>query len=169
MRRSLRKPHPYRVATVVLGSRCVSHYRQSGQARAPRRPQHTDRGDRVVDHRPLGSRHPSRLPHDGAVAVARMAHRVVRRSWRTSYCGGESGDGRCVAHRTPVSACCHARIECHGPSLAACERLGLANRATVSIDTSADMACQYLLALSPRERLRKAGGSLDISGLPDDL
>jgi DDE superfamily endonuclease len=34
---------------------------------------------------------------------------------------------------------------------------GLANRATVSIDTSADMACQYLLALRPRERLRKAG------------
>jgi len=34
---------------------------------------------------------------------------------------------------------------------------GLANRTTVSIDTSADMACQYLLALSPRERLRKAG------------
>jgi DDE superfamily endonuclease len=34
---------------------------------------------------------------------------------------------------------------------------GLANRATVSIDTSADMACQYLLALSPRERLSKAG------------
>jgi hypothetical protein len=34
---------------------------------------------------------------------------------------------------------------------------GLANRATVSIATSADMACQYLLALSPRERLSKAG------------
>jgi hypothetical protein len=34
---------------------------------------------------------------------------------------------------------------------------GLANRPTVSIDTSADRACQYLLALSPRERLRKAG------------
>jgi hypothetical protein len=34
---------------------------------------------------------------------------------------------------------------------------GLAARATVSIDTSADMACQYLLDLSPRERLRKAG------------
>ena len=34
---------------------------------------------------------------------------------------------------------------------------GLADRATVSIDTSADLACQYLLALSPRERLRKAG------------
>ena len=34
---------------------------------------------------------------------------------------------------------------------------GLANRAAVSIDTSADMACQYLLALSPHERLRKAG------------
>jgi hypothetical protein len=34
---------------------------------------------------------------------------------------------------------------------------GLAKRATVSIETSADMACQYLLALSPRERLRKAG------------
>jgi hypothetical protein len=34
---------------------------------------------------------------------------------------------------------------------------GLANRAAVSIDTSADIACQYLLDLSPRERLRKAG------------
>jgi hypothetical protein len=34
---------------------------------------------------------------------------------------------------------------------------GLANRATVSIDTSADAACQYLLGLSPHERLRKAG------------
>ena len=34
---------------------------------------------------------------------------------------------------------------------------GLANRTTVSIDTSADRACQYLLDLSPRERLRKAG------------
>ena len=34
---------------------------------------------------------------------------------------------------------------------------GLANRATVAIDTSADMACQYLLALSLCERLRKAG------------
>ena len=37
------------------------------------------------------------------------------------------------------------------------KRQGLAHRATVSIDTSADMACQYLLALSSRERLRKAG------------
>jgi hypothetical protein len=34
---------------------------------------------------------------------------------------------------------------------------GLANRATVSIDTSADVAWHYLLDLSPRERLRKAG------------
>ena len=33
----------------------------------------------------------------------------------------------------------------------------LADRATVSIDTSADIACQYLLELSRRERLRKAG------------
>jgi hypothetical protein len=34
---------------------------------------------------------------------------------------------------------------------------GLADRAPVSIDTSAEMACQSLLDLSPRERLRKAG------------
>jgi len=34
---------------------------------------------------------------------------------------------------------------------------GLANRTTVSIDTSAEIACQYLLDLSPRERVRKAG------------
>jgi hypothetical protein len=34
---------------------------------------------------------------------------------------------------------------------------GLAARVTVSIGTSADRAGQYLLELSPRERLRKAG------------
>lgn len=34
---------------------------------------------------------------------------------------------------------------------------GVSNRATVSIDTSAQAACQYLLDLSPRERLQKAG------------
>jgi transposase len=34
---------------------------------------------------------------------------------------------------------------------------GLANRATHSIDASADRACQYLLAMNPCERLRKAG------------
>jgi transposase len=35
---------------------------------------------------------------------------------------------------------------------------GLANRATSSIDKAADDACQYLLAMSRRERLQKAGG-----------
>jgi hypothetical protein len=34
---------------------------------------------------------------------------------------------------------------------------GLANRATASIDKAADDACQYLLAMSCRERLQKAG------------
>jgi transposase len=34
---------------------------------------------------------------------------------------------------------------------------GLANRPTQSIDASADSACQYLLAMSRHERLRKAG------------
>jgi hypothetical protein len=33
----------------------------------------------------------------------------------------------------------------------------LANRPTQSIDASADSACQYLLAMSRQERLRKAG------------
>ncbi len=33
----------------------------------------------------------------------------------------------------------------------------LANRPTQSIDTSADQVCRYILDLSPRERLRKAG------------
>lgn len=33
----------------------------------------------------------------------------------------------------------------------------LANRATQTIDASADAACQALLAMSPHERLRKAG------------
>jgi transposase len=34
---------------------------------------------------------------------------------------------------------------------------GQANRATRSIDESADRACRYLLEMSRRERLRKAG------------
>lgn len=34
---------------------------------------------------------------------------------------------------------------------------GLANRATHSIDESADSACRYILDMSRRERLRKAG------------
>jgi transposase len=34
---------------------------------------------------------------------------------------------------------------------------GLANRATQSIDESADSACRYILDMSHRERLRKAG------------
>jgi transposase len=33
----------------------------------------------------------------------------------------------------------------------------LSNRPTRSIDTSAEVACQYLLSLSPRQRLKKAG------------
>jgi transposase len=37
------------------------------------------------------------------------------------------------------------------------KRDALANRAIQSIDAAADAACQYLLQLSPRERLRKAG------------
>jgi transposase len=37
------------------------------------------------------------------------------------------------------------------------EERGLANRATQSIDESADGACRYLLAMSRREQLRKAG------------
>jgi transposase len=37
------------------------------------------------------------------------------------------------------------------------KRDGLANQPTRSIDLSAEAACQYILDLSPRERLRKAG------------
>jgi hypothetical protein len=33
----------------------------------------------------------------------------------------------------------------------------LSNRPTCSIDTSADVACQYLLDLSPQQRLKKVG------------
>jgi hypothetical protein len=33
----------------------------------------------------------------------------------------------------------------------------LSNRPSCSIDTSADLACQYLLNLSPQQRLKKAG------------
>src|SRR4051812_46736264 len=45
-----------------------------------------------------------------------------------------------------------------------------ANRATRSIDASADNACRYLLDLTPRERLRKAGvlsGNFWLTTWPD--
>jgi len=38
------------------------------------------------------------------------------------------------------------------------KRVTLGSRATLSIEASALAACQYLIDLSPRERLRKAGG-----------
>ena len=37
------------------------------------------------------------------------------------------------------------------------KRETLGNRATISIEASALAACQYLIDLSPRDRLRKAG------------
>jgi transposase len=46
---------------------------------------------------------------------------------------------------------------------------GLSNRPTQTIDTSADQACQYVLEMSPKERLRKAGALSDnfwLAGLP---
>jgi len=38
----------------------------------------------------------------------------------------------------------------------------LANRPTVSIDQSADKACQHILSMSPRQRLHKAGVLSDL-------
>jgi transposase len=46
---------------------------------------------------------------------------------------------------------------------------GLANRPTQTIDRSADQACQYVLDLSPQERLHKAGvlsGNFWLADLP---
>jgi hypothetical protein len=37
------------------------------------------------------------------------------------------------------------------------EGRALADRLTCSVDESADAACQYLLAMKPKERLKKAG------------
>jgi transposase len=39
------------------------------------------------------------------------------------------------------------------------KREGLSNRETSSVQQSAEVACRYILGLSPRERLRKAGVS----------
>ena len=49
------------------------------------------------------------------------------------------------------------------------KKRGLGNRPTQSIDQSADDACQYIYALTRRERLRKAGvfsGRFWLKGLP---
>src|SRR5438093_6182564 len=100
------------------------HYRQSGQACAPRRPQCAHGRAGIVDHGPVGSSHASILSHHGAVAVARMAHRPIRRPWLSSHRRRESSGGGGLASRAPVSACRHAGVECHGPPVAACQRLG---------------------------------------------
>ena len=50
------------------------------------------------------------------------------------------------------------------------KRVTLGSRATLSIEASALAACQYLIDLSPRERLRKAGvlsGNFWLTRLPD--
>jgi transposase len=49
------------------------------------------------------------------------------------------------------------------------KKRGLGNRPTQSIDQSADQACQYIYALTPRERLQNAGvfsGRFWLQGLP---
>src|SRR2546421_3202241 len=100
------------------------HYRQSGQACAPRRPQCAHGRAGIVDHGPVGSSHASILSHHGAVAVARMAHRPMRRPWLSSHRRRESSGGGGLASRAPVSACRHTGVECHGPPVAAWQRLG---------------------------------------------
>src|SRR5438105_14285286 len=100
------------------------HDRQSGQACAPRRPQCAHGRAGIVDHGPVGSSHASILSHHGAVAVARMAHRPMRRPWLSSHRRRESSGGGGLASRAPVSACRHAGVECHGPPVAAWQRLG---------------------------------------------
>jgi hypothetical protein len=89
--------------------------------------------------------------------LARLAQCVGRRP-RSAHTAEESLDVAAALHMEtrflPVAT----------PALNAMDHLwrhgkswGLADRATVSIDTSAARACQYLLERSPRERLRKAG------------
>lgn len=95
--------------------------------------------------------------------------RIVRASWRGWHIVlfEDRGSPHTAEESWEVAAALHMEIRLlpvATPELHAMDHLwrhvkgqGLANRATVSIDTSADMACQYRLALSPRERLRKAG------------
>ena len=95
--------------------------------------------------------------------------RIVRASWRGWHIVlfEDRGSPHTADESLAVAAALHLELRflpVATPELNAMDHLwrhvkgwGLADRATVSIDTSADMACQYLLDLSPRERLRKAG------------
>jgi hypothetical protein len=94
---------------------------------------------------------------------------MVRSHWRGWHIilFEDRGSPHTAAESLEVAAALHIALRwlpVATPELNAMDHLwrhvkgwGLANRATVSIDTSADVACRYLLDLSPRERLRKAG------------
>ena len=67
-----------------------------------------------------------------------------------------SGPGK-PEDRDPVTPASDPGIECHGPPLEAPRGETLGDRATQSIEASALAACQYLIDLSPHDRLQKAG------------
>ena len=140
------------------GAGAHPHDGQSGPSRAPHgalKVRH--RRDRIVDHD-----HWDQDTHQYFLTM-------VRSQWRGWHIVlfEDRGAPHTAEESRALAAALHIEIRLlpvATPALNAMDHLwrhvkgwGLANRATVSIDTSADIACQYLLDLSPRERLRKAG------------
>jgi hypothetical protein len=92
--------------------------------------------------------------------------RAHGRGWHSGLCE-DRGAPHTAEESRDMAAALHIEVRflpVATPELHAMDHLGrhvtgwgLADRATVSSDTSADIACQYRLDLSPRERLRKAG------------
>ena len=99
----------------------------------------------------------TRLPLDDPVTLAGLEHRALRGSSLPAHFTGESWLGRRLGDRGPPAAQGNAGIERDGPSLEAHEARDGGHRDTTPIDQSALDACQYIIDLSPHERLRQAG------------
>jgi hypothetical protein len=109
------------------------------------------------------------LTHQGAQAPQQYFLTMVRSQWRGWHIVlfEERGAPHTAEESLEVAAALPSAmrfLSVATPALNAMDHLwrhgkggGLADRAPVSIDTSADMACQSRLDRSPRERLRKAG------------
>jgi transposase len=130
---------------------------ESRQAHPPWCAQRPERRGTLADHRGVGPRNSS-----GLLSMIRSHwrgwHIVLFEDRGSPHTAGESlrlaGELHIKLRFLPKAT----------PELNAMDHLwrhvkgrGLANRATQSIDESADSACRYILDMSRRERLRKAG------------
>src|SRR5919198_1989445 len=111
-------------AMALLGSRSAPDHGESRWAHPPWCAQRPERGGTLADHRGVGPRNSSGLPHYDPLALAWLEYWLVRGSWLPAYRRRESAPGWGAAHQAALLTPSNARAERDGPSLAACEGAG---------------------------------------------